>query len=192
MPNPEDRRVKMTKKILKEALVELLKEKPVYEISIKRICENADVNRSTFYHHYQSAQELYDDIINDIKNDLNNIIYSSKEKRLIKSEIVCEILSYIEVNRELVLVVLGDNGNIGVGQRLSEIVNHFVDTDNNSELSVYCAQFISAGVAHIVWLWLNEKDHLPAASVAGLITTIICNGVSHAIAFSEEKGLFTT
>ena len=191
MPNPEDRRVKMTKKILKEALVELMKEKPVYAISVKKICENADVNRSTYYHHYQSAQELYDDIINDIKQDLNVIIYNCRAKKLSKSEIICELLSYIEANRELVLVVLGDNGNIGMGQKLSEIVEQFVNTDNNSELSVYCAQFISAGVAHILWMWLNRKDRLPPEVVANLIVNIICKGVSHSMVFASENSLLS-
>ena len=62
----EDRRIKMTKRILKDALIDLMRTKHINEISIKKICETADVNRSTFYHHYQSPEELYDDIINDI------------------------------------------------------------------------------------------------------------------------------
>ena len=41
MPNADDRRVKMTKKILKEALIEIMHTKPIHEISIKKICETA-------------------------------------------------------------------------------------------------------------------------------------------------------
>lgn len=46
-----DRRKKYTRMVLKESLMELLKNKPISNITIKEICEEADINRSTFYSH---------------------------------------------------------------------------------------------------------------------------------------------
>ena len=45
----ENRRIQMTKKLLKESVFELMEQKPLNKITIKEICENADVNRTTFY-----------------------------------------------------------------------------------------------------------------------------------------------
>lgn len=189
MPNAEDRRVKMTKKILKEALIEIMRVKPIHEISIKKICETADINRSTFYHHYQSPQELYDDIITDIANDVNVILDKNREKKATNNTIITEMLSYIEENRELFLVILSDKGNISIGERLTKIIGQFIGTDNGSELATYCAQFISAGVANILWLWLNNEKRLPPKEVAGLITTIMTHGVRRAVIFSSNEGI---
>ena len=61
-----DRRARMTREILKQSLIELMKNKPIHDISIKKICETADINRSTFYHHYDSQFDLFNDILNDI------------------------------------------------------------------------------------------------------------------------------
>src|SRR5699024_5578943 len=47
-----DRRKQYTRKVLKESLIELLKNKPIATISVKALCEKADINRSTFYAHY--------------------------------------------------------------------------------------------------------------------------------------------
>ena len=47
-----DRRVEMTKRLLKKSLIELLKNESIEKISIRNLCQNADVNRSTFYKHY--------------------------------------------------------------------------------------------------------------------------------------------
>ena len=47
--NKESRRVQMTKKLLRESVIELMDKKPLNKISIKDICDNADVNRTTFY-----------------------------------------------------------------------------------------------------------------------------------------------
>ncbi len=187
MPNSEDRRVKLTKRILKEALIELMHTKSLNEISIKKICEIADVNRSTFYHHYQSPQELYDDIINDIALTFNEILEKHREKKSTQSAIVAEMLTYAEENRELFLVILSEKGNISIGERLNKIIGRFIGSRNNdSELSTYCAQFISAGVANILWIWLNNEKRLPPKDVAELITTIITHGVRRAVMFSSD------
>ena len=48
----ESRRVKMTKMLLNESFLKFLAEKPLPRITIKEICEDADVNRSTYYAHF--------------------------------------------------------------------------------------------------------------------------------------------
>ncbi len=58
MEKKEDRRIAMTKRLLKAALIELLKEQDIYHISIRELCERADVNRTTFYKYYGSQFDL--------------------------------------------------------------------------------------------------------------------------------------
>ena len=62
---PQDRRVRRTRKLLKEGLTELLKEKPFSEISAKEITDRKDLNRATFYLHYKSTYELLQDVEDD-------------------------------------------------------------------------------------------------------------------------------
>ena len=63
-----NRRVKMTKRLIKEAFISLIEKSPLNKITVKQICENADVNRSTFYAHYSDQYELFDEIQEDIIN----------------------------------------------------------------------------------------------------------------------------
>ena len=44
----EDRRVRLTKQAIRESLIELMQEYPIAKISVKMICDTADINRSTF------------------------------------------------------------------------------------------------------------------------------------------------
>ena len=69
----ESRRVLMTKRLLKEALLELLDEKPLEEISVAELCRRADVQRATFYNHYAIVEDLY----NDLKREWPGEPYSS-------------------------------------------------------------------------------------------------------------------
>ena len=53
-----DARVRYTKKVIQDSFLELLKEKPVAKITVKEVCEKADINRGTFYKHYQDCYDL--------------------------------------------------------------------------------------------------------------------------------------
>ena len=60
-----DRRVRYTKMVLKNSFVQLLNEKSFDKITVKELCERADVNRGTFYVHYKDQQDLLHQIQKD-------------------------------------------------------------------------------------------------------------------------------
>ncbi len=62
----ESRRVRMTKRMLKDSLLELMEDLPFGKITVKNICDNADVNRTTFYVYYESVEQLLQSVENDV------------------------------------------------------------------------------------------------------------------------------
>ncbi|MEK4484218.1 TetR/AcrR family transcriptional regulator [Psychrobacillus sp. FSL H8-0484] len=65
-----DRRISKSKTAMKEALLSLMKKKHFKEITITDIVQTADLNRGTFYKHYQYKEELLEEIIDDVIKDL--------------------------------------------------------------------------------------------------------------------------
>ena len=61
-----NRRAQMSRLLLRTALVELMQKKPFSEITIKEICEQADLNRTTFYLHYTDQSALLADVENEV------------------------------------------------------------------------------------------------------------------------------
>ncbi len=57
-----DARVRYTRRVLKESFLQLLREKPVNRITVKELCELAEVNRATFYTHYSDCFALLESI----------------------------------------------------------------------------------------------------------------------------------
>ena len=53
-----DRRIRYTKKMLKDALVRLIQHQHISAITVKELCELADINRSTFYAHFRDPYDL--------------------------------------------------------------------------------------------------------------------------------------
>ena len=65
MGEEQDLRVRKTKRILKQALEELLEEQMLEDIRVSDLCEKAEVNRSTFYRHYRDIFALYLESLTD-------------------------------------------------------------------------------------------------------------------------------
>ena len=64
----ENQRIRLSKTMLKNALIELLKTKNIEKISIYELCGQAQINRTTFYKYYGSQYDLLADIENDVFN----------------------------------------------------------------------------------------------------------------------------
>jgi len=67
-----DLRVVKTKQALHNALMTLLSEKPLENISIAELCRVANVNRGTFYLHYEQKEGLFEEYFHEIMEDLYN------------------------------------------------------------------------------------------------------------------------
>ena len=65
----EDLRFKRTEYSLKEAIMELSKKQDIYSINVTKLCQKANINRITFYTHYedinQYIQKLEDEYMQD-------------------------------------------------------------------------------------------------------------------------------
>ena len=67
--NKMDRRVQRTRKALRSALLELIKEKGYDSISVEEITQRANLGRATFYLHYKDKEDLLVDEFNEIVNE---------------------------------------------------------------------------------------------------------------------------
>ncbi len=185
--NKESRRVKMTKMLLKESLINLMKEKSIHSISIKDVCDGADINRSTFYRHYNTQYELYDDIVQDLVKDISDIFEKVKDEGYKANLFLTRLFEYIEGKREIFLIVLSDKGNIGVGEAYTKMISKFVDTETYPEIAVYVVNFIAAGMTSFLWNWLNQDKRRPAAEVATLMSSLMRHGLGRGIDYQPDK-----
>lgn len=55
-----DARVRYTRERISGAFFGLLREKPLSKVTVREICERAEINRATFYHHYRDPRDLFE------------------------------------------------------------------------------------------------------------------------------------
>ena len=106
MEKKEDRRVAMTKRMLKDALTGMLRETDIYHVSIRELCQRADVNRTTFYKHYGNQFDLLADMEKDLLDFLSATItqHAANPVRII--EAACE---YMESHLEFGRLIINNN-----------------------------------------------------------------------------------
>ena len=172
-----DRRVKYTKMVIKNSLIKFLKQKPISKISVKEICDDADINRATFYAHYMDQYDLLrqieDEIIDNVVQYLE--VFNFKENDLISIEITEKILIYIEENSELFDLLLNSNGDIQFYQEVIKIIGwkHFVPLISNDSIkeedAEYIFHFLASGAVGVIQMWLKNGMKNTARELAEII-----------------------
>lgn len=77
--NTNDRRVKRTKKLLRDSLFSLLQTKSINEITITELTEVADINRATFYFYYTDIFDMLDQIQNEAYEMFETVLQGTEE-----------------------------------------------------------------------------------------------------------------
>lgn len=93
-----------TKEKIQKAFLDLISEKAFHKISIKKICERADINRSTYYYYYYEQHEILAEIIDEL---LTLIIdeYFPIEKQDLRRTLFCSVFQ-IYRNRKKLKVIM--------------------------------------------------------------------------------------
>ena len=176
MEKKEDRRVTMTKRMLKDALTEMLRSEDIYHVSIRELCQRADVNRTTFYKYYGNQFDLLADMENDLLVFLSDTIreYVSDRVRII--EILCR---YMEEHLEFGRLIVNNNVDPLFPQRLfsMEVLREAVLMNYSSlqdeKLQEYLFNFITYGSYRIFCLWLNKDQRESPEEIALLLMRLI-------------------
>lgn len=64
-----DRRTAYTRLVIRESLYKLLEKKHLSEITVKELCEEADINRTTFYRNYADIYDLYEKLEEELTKE---------------------------------------------------------------------------------------------------------------------------
>lgn len=183
----EDRRVRRTKQLIKQSFIELMHEKPFNEIKIKDIAEKADLNRGTFYLHYVDIYELLNSIENEIFETLETLLlaYHSNTLQISCFDLLKEVFSYIETNRDLFEVLLTSEVQEKFLTKLQNMIKtlglELMQTtykDTSLPHYSYFLSFVLNGVLGVTEQWFKNGMDLSSIEMATMINHFIMDGVS--------------
>lgn len=167
----ESRRIRMTKTMIRDALIDLLNEQPLEKISITDICERADVNRSTFYAHYDDVSALMRDAEDDALAHVpvtQTMPSLSAEDAMMKKLIV--FLQYIRANDRLFRILILQADRSSFNQRLTQmLLEQYRPLIRESDRWKFGYAFYMNGVIGLLREWVSSSFSPDEASLAHFI-----------------------
>lgn len=181
-----DHRVRLTKLLLHQSLLELMGERPFEKITVKELCEKADINRATFYAHYTDTgallQEIKDEVTQAILRSVNTTLPQKNQQQT-----VLEICQSILENRKYCEVLFGRYGDetflasiIGVAREQSILMWKKENPKANDAVLERLYAFISHGSVAVIRQWvqggMTEPPEAIAAFIEGVSQAAFVNG----------------
>jgi AcrR family transcriptional regulator len=172
-----DRKTRYTRMVLQDSLIELMKEKSINKITIKELCEKADINRTTFYTHYTDQYDLLRKIEDETLSWAKEAVAAavSKTDRHETMRILEEICQYFVENSRHLQVLMSEQGDIDFQKQLFTLIYELCginsSTDHNADANTRECYFIFVvnGSVGLIRYWLKNGLNRSAKEMAEII-----------------------
>ena len=178
-----DQRTRLTKMLIRQALTALLHQKPIQSISIRELCEQAGINRGTFYAHYRDIYDLLGQIEQEMLVGFQQALSPLLENST-PLQITAGIFECARENADLCSVILGPNGDkkftaqlLDIGrERCMECYTKLFPTATPQKIQYYYI-FVSAGCIGLLEKWIGDGMTLSATEIAQIAEGIMLSGI---------------
>ncbi len=176
MEKKENRRIAITKQMIKEAFVEMLETEEIHKISIRALCDSADVNRSTFYKYYGSQYDILLEMENDLLEEIKK--GNTLAKITDTSEYLINTLTFFKENKKMCKLLISDKANSDFKQAVFSLP-FVVDSLKNDEQSYtteefdFLYSFLTHGMYGLVIKWIENDCKEEPVFISALILKLI-------------------
>lgn len=175
MNTKNNQRTRLSKILLKNALMDLLSEKgSVTKISVRELCERADLNRSTFYAHYSEPKELLEEVetalLDATREHLQKI---GAENDIGAHRYLLSFLIYIKENDKPFRTLLIDAGDPEFRSKfMQQSIIQFVENLNISfpkDQEQYIYSYILNGSTGVIIQWMRSDYSIDENALVDLL-----------------------
>jgi AcrR family transcriptional regulator len=172
---PDNQRVRLSKQLLKQSLIELLNENSIHKISVREICDRAEVNRSTFYKYFGSQYDLFHEMENEILEHVNQ--HLSREPSTLEGDLsqITDLIAFLGENAALCRIIINHNIDPLFPEALVDLpcVHQWIDSHFRLEYSKQEMEYVYGLVVNggysIIRMWLNKEDPEPPEAIAAIL-----------------------
>ncbi|WP_105994713.1 TetR/AcrR family transcriptional regulator [Staphylococcus simulans] len=194
----EDRRVRKTRNAIKNAFIQLLKEKDLDKITISDISNAADINRGTFYLHYEDKYILLTSMENEYVEELHSMTRISKLLESVKNideflevytnHFLKNVMEHVQANLEFYQVVLNLDRRSQLEERLKENIleNMSARMDDKGEIAgiplSYFHSYVCGSMLALFKQWVQDEQRVDVDTLITYIAKLSFNGPLRLIA----------
>jgi len=177
----DNQRVRLTKKLLQDSLISLLQRENIHKLSIKQICDEAQINRSTFYKYYGSQYDLLEEMEKDVLDRINSYLEAGTDSTsYYDPQRLTKAIEFINENIDLCRLLLNNNVDPKFPEKLVLSLQSITNLAENqlsgkysdAEFS-YIFDFAIGGGFSFIKTWINKENREPPEEVAKLLSDIV-------------------
>lgn len=175
MNTKNNQRTRLSKILLKNALMDLLSEKgSVTKISVRELCERADLNRSTFYAHYSEPNELLEEVEAELLDATREHLQKiGAENDIGAHRYLLSFLIYIKENDKPFRTLLIDAGDPEFRSKfMQQSIIQFVENLNISfpkDQEQYIYSYILNGSTGVIIQWMRSDYSIDENALVDLL-----------------------
>jgi AcrR family transcriptional regulator len=183
---PRDRRARRTRRLLQQALLQLLADEPLSKITISQIAARADVSRQAFYLHFSSKEELLLSHVDDVFDEIRATVLPSPTRLVGLLELLATTFAEWAGHADSLGLALQIQDKDHVIERLrvhiADLMDAFAQYGREEVVAYpmrdYVVDFITGGVYMLLRSWSRDGLATPAAQMAELTYSLIGPQVS--------------
>jgi AcrR family transcriptional regulator len=124
-----------SRKLIRQAFVELMKEKDLEKITVTDIVTRADINRGTFYVHYQDTRAVIEQIENEIIGKMLEFLGEFQYKSFFQNPLplLLKISRYLEKDLEFYRILINARGAEQFLMKLKSIFVKYLETESDTQ-----------------------------------------------------------
>lgn len=180
-----DHRVRVTYTLLKEALYRLVETRPVQDITIKELCYEAKINRTTFYTHFQSVKDLIENLESEVWVELLILLKrSEKDLSYFNNQIFYDVYQIALKYHQLFFLLLNKNADPQFVEKVYSLgrnvfkssFKHSKIIKDEIKMEYYYISILNSFIG-ILRLWLNNGMKESPTEMAEITKSIINRGI---------------
>ena len=182
----QDRRIKRTKMLLQNALVDLMLEKAVGKISVKELTQKADVNRSTFYLHYLDIYDMLEQMENEFVETIQGFFHDffTPLPTSMPLTLFINISEWLEQDKEYYVKLLRGSASGYIFEELESRIRdefltllYLIFLDEESLDLRTRVNFTVSGTVGVLRMWVMEGGNISLVELSETIDDILNNGM---------------
>lgn len=165
---------------MQSAMLEIMKNTELEKITVKKICEKANVNRSTFYAHFMDIYDMIDKMEMELSKELLNecSVYSGQNLQIFSEESFIPFLSHIKKHKYFYKINLQTRKDFPLKQsfeRIWEVMKTICKQNGitSDEEIMYYLIYFQAGFTMTLKHWINTDCKENEAELAKIIKKCI-------------------
>lgn len=180
MNDYEDVRIQKTRIKIFTALTYLLKKKTFNSITISDICHKAQISRATFYHHYQTKEEIVEAYQQATMKQIYQLLGQSDLDMLTYFE---RLTRYLDQNAALLGQLLSERGTLSLQTQIRKQMTNFFQEKMLPRLQIaqttdgltleYMASFYASAIFGVIQHWLTSSPRQTPEKITQLLNTIL-------------------